>query len=116
MFLVEAILLGTVINTAIYLFFNCLNFWIVQANEVASLIQTLRQFGKYPITVFPFFIRLILTGGIPFGFVAYYPAAYLLGKTSLPVPWLLVVEGVITVAVAGMLWRRGLRSYNSTGT
>ena len=116
LFLVEAILLGTVINTAIYLFFNCLNFWIVQANEVASLIQTLRQFGKYPITVFPFFIRITLTGGIPFGFVAYYPAAYLLGKTSLPVPWLLVVEGVITVAVAGMLWRRGLRSYNSTGT
>lgn len=116
LFMLEAVLLGTVINTAIYLFFNCLNFWVVQANEVASLIQTLRQFGKYPMTAFPVFVKIVLTVGIPFGFVAYYPAAYLLGKISLPMPWLLAAAGVVTVTIAGTAWKFGLKSYNSIGT
>lgn len=116
LFILETILFGTMINTSIYLIFNCLNFWVVQANEIASLIQTVRQFGKYPMTAFPVFVRMVLTFGIPFGFVAYYPAAYLLGKTGLPVPTLLAVTGIVVAGISGIVWRMGLKSYNSTGT
>lgn len=116
LFMFEAVIFGTLINTSIYLLFNSLNFWLVQANEIAAFVQTLRQFGKYPMTVFPLSVKIILTAAIPFGFVGYYPAAYLLGKTTLPVPVFLAAVGVLTAGAAGMLWRFGLRSYNSTGT
>lgn len=116
LFLAEVIVFGTIINTSIYLIFNTMNFWLVQANEIATFVQTLRQFGKYPMTAFPFAVKIILTIGIPFGFVGYYPAAYLLGKTALSVPLLMVVVGIVTAGAAGMLWKLGLGSYESTGT
>lgn len=116
LFFAEAVILGTIINTSIYLFFNSLNFWLVQANEIATFVQTVRQFGKYPMTVFPLSVKMILTVAVPFGFVGYYPAAYLLGKTTLPIPLLMIAVSILTAGAAGILWRFGLRSYNSTGT
>ena len=45
--------MGTILNSSLYLIFNALNFWLVQGNEIAELIQTFREFAKYPINIFP---------------------------------------------------------------
>ena len=51
--LVEYVIFGTVINSGIYTIFNSLNFWIVQGDDIAVLVQTCREFVKYPLQVFP---------------------------------------------------------------
>lgn len=115
-FFMEFVIIGTLINSTIYLIFNSLNFWFVQANDLAKLVQIFRQLSKYPLNIFPTIIKVFLTYIIPFGFVAYYPASFLLKKTTLNVPLLLPsVAGIMTV-VAGVIWNKGLNSYESTGT
>lgn len=116
LFLMEFIICGSVINTGIYMVFNCLDFWVVQGKDVAVLIQTCREFVKYPIGVFPGVIRIIFTYVLPFGFVGYYPAAYILGKTGNWVLWGMPLCALAVSIVAGLFWRFGTKSYNSTGT
>ena len=79
-FLIEFLVMGTILNSSLYLIFNALNFWLVQGNEIAELIQTFREFAKYPINIFPAVFQVLFTVVIPFGFIGYYPAMYLLGK------------------------------------
>jgi ABC-type uncharacterized transport system permease subunit len=109
-------ILGTIINTAVYLIFNSLNFWLVQGNSIADFVQTIQEFAKYPIGVFARFISFTLSFVLPFAFTTYFPAAYLLGREGL---WVLIAMPVITAAVCmagALVWRAGLRSYNSTGS
>ena len=116
LFLLETIICGTIINTGLYTIFNSLNFWIVNGNDVAELVLTCREFAKYPLSVFPMMIRTFFTYMIPFGFMGYYPVAFLTGKTGAWVIWAMPLAAFGVVSVAGLLWKAGLRGYNSTGT
>lgn len=114
--LAEYVIFGTMINSGIYTIFNSLNFWIVQGEDIAVLVQTCREFVKYPLQVFPAVIRGFFTFILPLGFVAYYPAMALFGKTELPVTLLLPVVAAVVFLLASAVWRLGIRGYNSTGT
>ena len=114
--LVEYVIFGTMVNSGIYAIFNFLNFWIVQGEDIAVLVQTCREFVKYPLNVFPAAIQGFFTYILPLGFVAYYPAMALLGKTDLPVAGLMPLAAGVVTLLAALIWRAGLRSYDSTGT
>lgn len=114
--MIEYIICGTIINSGIYTIFNCLNFWIVQGDDIAVLVQTCREFTKYPLHIFPNFIKGFFTYLLPLGFVAYYPALYLLNKTTIPVQILLPAVASLVFALGSILWRMGIKGYNSTGT
>ena len=61
-------------------------------------------------------LYLIFTVVIPFGFIGYYPAMYLLGKTKMCVPmWLLAVTLLFALASV-LIWCCGMKKYDSTGT
>lgn len=115
-FMVEFTIFGTILNTSVYLIFNSLNFWIVQGRDIADLVLTFRQFAKYPLHIFPQVVRITLIYVIPFGFISYYPAQYLLKKTEMNLPLVLPVVAIIVMVIAGTVWRRGIKGYNSTGT
>ena len=76
----------------------------------------LPEFVKYPLNVFPAAIQGFFTYILPLGFVAYYPAMALLGKTDLPVAGLMPLAAGVVTLLAALIWRAGLRSYDSTGT
>lgn len=115
-FLVEFLICGTIINTGIYTIFNCLNFWVVQGEDIAVLIQTCREFTKYPIGAFPTVIRLFFTYVLPFGFVGYYPASYLIKEAGNWVLAAMPVCAFLIGIVAYVIWKAATNSYNSTGT
>lgn len=115
LFLLEFIICATAINSGIYTIFNCMNFWLVQGSDLAEFVQTCREFAKYPLSVFPLLIRSFFTYMIPFGFIGYYPAAYLSGKAGVEILILMPVCALVVVGIAAALWKAGLRSYNSAG-
>lgn len=114
--LMEYLVCGTVINSGIYTIFNSLNFWIIQGGDLAVLVQTCREFVKYPLHVFPAVIQGFFTYFLPLGFVAYYPALCITRKTKMPVEILMPLVAFIVAGIASVIWRLGLKSYNSTGT
>ena len=114
--LIEYVIFGTIINSGIYTIFNCLNFWIVRGEDIAMLVQTCREFVKYPLTVFPKVIQGFFTYLLPLGFVAYYPALCLLDKTKFPIGIVLPIVALLVAGVAALLWLVGIKGYDSTGT
>ncbi|MCI8665068.1 MAG: hypothetical protein HFG82_00120 [Dorea sp.] len=116
LFMAEYLVCGVLVNTGIYTIFNSLNFWIIQGEDVAVLVQTCREFAKYPIGAFPGIIQTVFTYVLPFGFVGYYPASYLTGKAGNWVLAGLPLSAAGVCLVAAIFWNLGTRTYDSTGT
>ncbi len=117
LYLVVMVLSGGVIFIALNLMTCVSAFWIMDSVPVTRVVFEMHEFAKYPLSIYPRAIGLLLTWAIPFGFASYFPAARLMGLTT--PAWQAygapVVAGVLFV-IALQVWRFGLRHYGSTGT
>ncbi len=112
-----AILAGTVIYFAIKLAFASLAFWVKSSQSILFMMYTFSEFAKYPTSIFSPFIRGVVTFALPFVFTAFVPASYFLGRDALlPAIGGTVLAAVISCSLALLLWRAGIRRYESAGS
>jgi ABC-2 type transport system permease protein len=117
-FLISTLLGSTLLFNALFLVPRCLVFWInSDTTQAADWLWNLIDFAKYPLSVYAWPIRLVLTGIVPFAFIAYYPAAVLLGKPLRPwwIGYATPFVGPAGAVYAWIIWRRGLARYQSAG-
>lgn len=105
------------IFVAINLFFATLSFWMVDSLPIVWAVFNLSDFARYPLSIYNKGIRLILTWLIPYGFTAFYPAAYFIGDSGYKTLALCSPAVAIGASVlAYWFWTRGLRAFASTGS
>jgi len=113
---------ASLIFFSLFVAFSCIQFWTVDSTEFANAFtyggNTMTQ---YPMTIFPRQVVKSLTFLVPIAFVNWYPCLYLLDRPDpfgMP-SWFAVLPPVVaalTLAVAGLVWRTGVRHYTSTGS
>lgn len=109
---VVSLLLGAV---AIYNFWLMLTigaFWVVRVDFIIELFDGMYQAGRWPVTIYPGWLRIGFTFLVPLAFAITVPASALTGRLS---GWLLVGDAAFTIALAGLarwLWRLGLKRYS----
>lgn len=118
-----------------WLFFNiktigsCTAFWTKRSNQMLSTLYNFNEFSRYPITIFKNdIIKGILLYVIPFSLFNFCPIACLFSPTgkidyifNIPMNiWQvnLVLIGflVILFSISIILWKRGLKRYESAGS
>ncbi len=111
-------LLGTLVPLSLSLITAAAGFWVVRIGD----LQTFTMYAPvtashYPLTVYPRWLRTLLTSALPVGFINFVPVQYLLGKGG--GAWALWVSPLVVVGFALLaygFWRLGERHYQSTGT
>jgi len=111
---------AALLQASLHILTNVSAFWRLRSDNFMSLVYEFKGFTKYPISIYPFFIRFTLTWVIPFAFISYYPAEYLLGKTDGTlfhpiVPLLTPVVGLVVFGISLLYWKLGLSQYQSAG-
>lgn len=112
---------GAVIYAALFVAGNAVSFWLIDSRETANAFTYGgRQFASYPLGIYGDVLRHLTRFVVPVAFTAYYPTVSLLGRHDpLGAPawfgWLGPVAAAASVAVAGVIWRSGIRSYRSVG-
>lgn len=110
------VLAGAVIYTSIKLTFASLAFWIKDSFPLLNIAYMFSDFAKYPDGIYPKPVSLFLSFALPFSFTAFVPASYFLGTGSLPgAVGGTLVAALATALVARLVWKRGLRAYESAG-
>ena len=113
---------ATVIQTSFIVITTVLSFWLVKAETFSYfVVNSSSGFANYPISIYPKAIQMLLTVALPWAFINFYPALYLLGKQEFLmfhpiVQFLTPAVAAVMLAIALLLWRLGLRKYQSTGT
>ncbi len=103
---------------AVFMAFAATGFWFEDRVGMVPPVYNLMEFGRWPTSIYPGFMRLLITCLIPFSFVGFFPASLFTGRD--PVDWfpalLTPLVAVIALTIAALLWRAGVRRYHSTGT
>lgn len=112
---------GAAIFGSIWVVGSCLAFWTTEGSEVTNAFTAGgRQLVTYPMAVYDRWLqRAALI--VPLAFVNSVPAAYVLGRAEpLGLPpaarFASPAVAVVSMGVARMAWRAGVRHYRSTGS
>lgn len=115
------IVAGTLIFCAVWILGAAALFWTVEGGEWLNAFTYGGSFlTQYPASLFGRWFRRLLVYLVPLGFVAYFPALYVLDRPDpLGLPEALrflsplVAGGALVVALAA--WNGAVRHYRSTG-
>ena len=91
-------------------------FWIVESIPVIRSVFEMHEFARYPLTIYPRAIAILLTWAVPYGFASFYPASHLLGRDVGALAWLGLPIAAALLVAGYRFWSFGLRHYSSTGS
>ena len=105
---------GAVIIYSFFLILATLSFWFVRVENILVIFQSMYEAGRWPVSLYPGWLRYGLTFVIPVAFATTVPAEALTGRLT----WetLLGAAGlaVVLFAVSRVFWQVGLRHYSGT--
>lgn len=107
-----ALVLGGLIIYSFWLALACLAFWVVRMWETVELFEGVYQAGRWPVVVYPGWLRFGLTFLVPLAFAVTVPAQAI---TSRLTGASLLAAAAFTVgilALARLFWKTGLRRYS----
>jgi len=108
---VAALGLGGVMIYCFWLILTTTAFWLIRIWELVNLFQGLYAAGRYPVTIYPDWLRIGLTFLVPVAFAVTVPAEALTNRLT---P--LTLLGAVGLAaglllLARLIWRLGVKSY-----
>lgn len=116
-----AIVGGVLIQGGMFIIFSSLSFYFVETNSLRSVFYwNMRKFAGYPISIYNKLIQAVMIYVIPFAFVNYFPAQYLLRKPDMkgyPEIYIYIplLVGIVLYMAAYAFWRISVKHYKSTG-
>ena len=116
--LVLMILGGVGIFTGIFMISAAFCFWTLQGLEVMNIFTDGgREMAQYPLDIYKKEITRFFTYAIPFGLVNYLPLRFLLDLPGSS-PWqaFLPLLALLFLIPCILLWRMGVRHYQSSGS
>ena len=105
----------------IFLFLATLNIYLLETGSLKELFYwNARKFAGYPVSIFHKAIQIGMIYIVPFAFVNYFPAQFLLRKEDMAdypefYLYLTPVLGVALYLLAYAFWRYSLKYYKSSG-
>ena len=95
-----------------WLILTTIAFWVINMWHLVELFQGVYAAGRYPVGIYPNWLRFGLTFLVPVAFAVTVPAEALTGRLS---GQTLLGACALTVALltlARVIWRLGLRRYS----
>jgi ABC-2 type transport system permease protein len=105
---------GGLIIYSFWLVLATLSFWFVRVENILVVFQSMYEAGRWPISLYPGWLRYGLTFVVPVAFATTIPAEALTSRLS----WWTLLGAVALAAmlllVSRGFWRLGLRRYSGT--
>ena len=89
---------------------------VLSLREYIDGLQALMEAGRYPVTVYPVWLQIIVTFIIPIAVATTVPLQALRGELDLPRVLLFFVIGIAAFLVASRVWKAGLKRYSGASS
>jgi ABC-2 type transport system permease protein len=107
---------GAIILYSLWIVMIAATFWFTKFDNNVTILQALLDTGRYPSSVYPFWLRIIVTFLVPVAVATTVPLQALRGDLSF---WQVLMYLVISAAaflVASMVWKSGVKKYSGASS
>ncbi len=106
-----ALIAGGLIVYSFWLILASLSFWFVRVENILVIFQSIYEAGRWPVTLYPRWLRIGLTFLVPVAFATTVPAQALAGQLSWETLAGALAFAAALFVVARLVWRVGSRRY-----
>ncbi|RAL24316.1 ABC transporter permease [Thermoflavimicrobium daqui] len=107
---------GVAIYAGIFITLTSISLFTDSKSDIQPIMFNIGTYGRYPINVYHRVIQFVLTWILPFAFVGFYPASYLLDKSHWQ--WYAMITplvGIVYFCIGVFVWNWGIRNYRGAG-
>jgi ABC-2 type transport system permease protein len=103
---------GLAIIYSFWLILATLSFWFVRVENILVIFQSMYEAGRWPISLYPGWLRFGLTFIVPVAFATTIPAEALTGRLSGETLLGAIALAAFLAGLSRWFWRLGLRHYS----
>ena len=109
---VLTLILGAIMIYSFWMILTSIAFWVIRVDEIFNLFEGVYAAGRWPVSIYPDWLRLGLTFLVPVAFAVTIPAQALTNRLDVPTLLAAVALTVFFVALARLVWKLGVRNYS----
>jgi len=107
---------GAIVIYSLWIVLIALTFWFTKFDNNVTILQALLDAGRYPVTVYPVWLRILVTFIIPIAVATTIPLQALRGDLTGSRALMFIGIGIISFVVASQVWKRGLKQYSGASS
>jgi ABC-2 type transport system permease protein len=107
---------GALVMYSLWVVLVALTFWFVKFDNNVTIIQALMDSGRYPVSIYPPWLRLIVTYLVPIALATTVPVQGLRGELNGWQVALFITISLAAFLIATRVWRLGVRHYSGASS
>jgi ABC-2 type transport system permease protein len=107
---------GVIVVYSLWIVLIALTFWFTKFDNNVTIMQALLDSGRYPVSVYPVWLRIIITYIIPIAVATTIPLQALRGDLNFGRILIYASIGIISFLVASQVWKAGLKRYSGASS
>jgi len=111
-----ALAVGGIIVYSFWLILATFSFWFVRVENILMIFQSMYEAGRWPVSVYPRWLRFSLTFLVPVAFATTVPAQGLSGRLTWQTLLGTAALAALFFAASRLFWRAGLRRYSGASS
>ena len=111
-----ALIMGSIMFYCIWLMVTSVAFWVIRVGDIIELFQGLYAAGRWPVTIYPDWLRTGMTFLVPVAFAVTVPAEAMTNRLDAGTMFFAFGLTVLFLAMARGVWLLGLRSYSGASS
>ena len=107
---------GMIVIYSLWIVLIALTFWFVKFDNNVTILQALMDSGRYPATVYPAWLRIIVTFIIPIAVATTIPLQALRGELTLMQIFIFLGVSLASFLIASRVWKSRLKQYSGASS
>jgi ABC-2 type transport system permease protein len=109
---VGMLLAGGAIIYSFWMILATLSFWFVRVENILEIFRSMYEAGRWPVSLYPPWLRFILSFIVPIAFVTTVPVEALTGRLTPQTLLLGMMLAAVLLVLSRLFWKIGLRQYS----
>jgi len=107
---------GAVVIYSLWIVLIAFTFWFTKFDNNVTILQALLDAGRYPVTIYPVWLRVIVTYLIPIAVATTVPLQALRGDLDPHTVLIFLAVGIASFLTAAQVWKAGIKRYSGASS
>jgi len=109
---IAGLIMGAIMLYCVWLMVTSIAFWVIRVDEIVNLFEGLYAAGRWPVGIYPDWLRTGMTFLVPVAFAVTVPAEAMTNRLTSESMWFAFGLTILFLLLARGVWLLGLRSYS----